>query len=484
MRKIDQFLIVAHDVGAIFITLSVATCLPLAVSVVFGEWHQLIPMATVPLILHIFGRALTVQSRPAGEESTFAAVGAIAVIWLACALIGAIPFTLAAGMPFIDAVFEAMSGWTSTGLSLVPSVDELPHTLLFWRSYMQWLGGLGIIAFTVALAHRSDLTRFRLYRFEGRSEALMPTVVATGLQMWKIYIVLTVLSTGLLLISGITVWDALNIAMTAISTGGFSIHTEGISFYQNRLLEVLVIPVMIAGALPFKLYYLMARKKGMGLFADEQARLLFLLILIGTAVVSYDLSVFNRLDPAYALHQGLFMTVAGITCCGFQTTSPYLWAYPTVLLLTFLMMIGGASGSTAGGIKLSRVLLGIHGQIWWFRRMFMSKHALIPFRYEGRVIPKRIAELEVARNLLIILLYNFFIYFVLILILHFQPQTVDTSMILFEIVSAMSNVGISTGFASPGMADTVKLCFILTMWVGRLEVVPVIALISGVFRRG
>jgi trk system potassium uptake protein TrkH len=483
MHRIDQFLIVAHDVGTIFLTLSIAACLPLVVSLLFREWLLLIPMATVPFTLLILGRILTLKPRRVGEESTFTAFGAIAVIWLVCALIGAFPFTLATGMPYIDAVFEAMSGWTSTGLSLVPSVDALPQTLLFWRTYMQWLGGIGIVAFTIALAHRSDLTRFRLYRFEGRSEALMPSAVATGLQMWKIYITLTVLSTGLLLISGIAVWDALNIAMTAISTGGFSIHTEGITFYHNRLLEMLVIPIMIAGALPFKIYYLMVRRKKISLFREEQAFLLFFLILIGTLVIFYDLSTFNHLEPLSALSQGLFMTVAGITCCGFQITSPYLWANPTVFLLTFLMMIGGSSGSTAGGIKLSRVVLWIHGQIWWFRRIFMSKHALIPFRYEGRVIPKRIAELEVSKNMLIILLYNFFIFVMLILILHFQSQMYDTSTILFEIVSAMSNVGISTGFTSPSMAYTVKLCFIITMWIGRLEVIPVIALISGILRR-
>ncbi len=483
MHRIDQFLIVAHDVGTIFITLSFATGLPLVVSILFQEWHLLIPMATVPFTLQILGRTLTLKPRREGEESTFTAFGAIAVIWLACALIGAFPFTIATGMPYIDAVFEAMSGWTSTGLSLVPSVDALPYTLLFWRTYMQWLGGIGIVAFTIALAHRSDLTRFRLYRFEGRTEALMPSVVATGLQMWKIYITLTVLSTGLLLISGITVWDATNIAMTAISTGGFSIHTEGITYYHNGLLEMLVIPIMIAGALPFKLYYLMVRKKKISFFGDEQAWLLFFLIMVGTFVVFYDLSTLNRLEPVSALRQSLFMTVAGITCCGFQITSPYLWAKPTVFFLTFLMMIGGSSGSTAGGIKLSRVVLGIQGQIWWFRRIFISKHALIPFRYGGKVIPKRIAELEVSKNMLIILLYNFFIFVILILVLHFQSQMFDTSTILFEIVSAMSNVGISTGFTSPAMVDSVKMCFIITMWVGRLEVVPVIALISGVFRR-
>ncbi len=161
------------------------------------------------------------------------ALGSVALIWLVASLIGALPFVLGIGMPYTDAVFEAMSGWTSTGLTLIPDVDAVPRTILFWRSLTQWVGGIGIVAFTLALASRSSLTSFRLYRSEGRSETLMPSVVATAVQMWRIYLFLTAAGVGLILFSGVSLWDAINISMTAIATGGFSVHSAGIMYYQN-----------------------------------------------------------------------------------------------------------------------------------------------------------------------------------------------------------------------------------------------------------
>ncbi len=169
-------------------------------------------------------------------------------------------------------------------------------------------GGVGIVAFTIALAGRTGLTRFRLYRAEGRSETFMPSVVATGFEMWRIYIALTAIGIGLVLLSGIPLWDAVNIVMTAISTGGFAVHTAGILYYNNPVLEMLVVPVMIAGALPFKLYFLLYYRKRFELLTDRQAILLFALILAGCAVITLDLVTISALPPLEALREGVFMT--------------------------------------------------------------------------------------------------------------------------------------------------------------------------------
>ncbi len=482
MKRIEHFSIIAPDMGHIFQMISISTCIPLIIAMIYQEWDMLLPMATVPVTLFAIGTPLSRMRRMERRPSFSVALSAVAIIWLVCAICGAIPFTLGIGMPYLDAVFEAMSGWTSTGLTLSQSLDTMPHTLLFWRSLMQWLGGLGIVAFTIAMASRSGLAEFRLYRSEGRPESFMPGVVATGLQMWKIYVILTIISTGLILASGIPLWDAANTAMTAIATGGFSLHDSGILYYNNRILELAVIPVMIAGALPFKIYYLMYRERKMGIFHDEQAKLLFTLIAVGVAVIALDLIAFSHLDGVTALRQGLFMTVSGITCTGFQIASPHNWANATVLTLAFLMLIGGASGSTAGGIKLNRIALGIDGIVWWFRRMFASGKTLVPFRHEGRSIQKNIADLEVSKNMLVLILYILVVFGVTVTVMHLQQTAFESSNILFEVISAMSNVGISTGYVSPAMAPAVKLAFIFTMWIGRLEIVPVIILIWGALK--
>ncbi len=482
MDRIEQFSIIAHDIGNIFRFIGIGTAAPLVVAVIYREWGMILPMASVPATFLLLGTLLTLIPHRERKPPLSAALMAVALIWLVAALVGALPFTLGLGMPYLDSVFEAMSGWTSTGLSLVPSVDAAPRTLLFWRSLMQWLGGLGIVAFTVAMASRSGLAQFRLYRSEGRSETFMPSVVATGIQMWKVYLVLTAAGIGLILVSGVPLWDAVNIALVAIATGGFSVHTEGILFYNNPLLEILIIPVMIAGALPFKLYYLMYHRRNVRPFDDPQVRLLFMLIALGIVVIGWDLLTLSRMGTSTAVRQALFMSVAAVTTTGFQIAAPNEWASATVLFLSILMVIGGSSGSTAGGIKLSRVVLGAQGLLWWFRRMFVSGKVLVPFKYEGRVVPKNIADLEVSRNMLIIMLYVLIIFIATVLVMHLQPTTFKVSNVILEVVSAMCNSGISTGFVSPDTTAPAKVLFIAIMWIGRLEIIPVVMLFSVVFK--
>ncbi|MEA2034119.1 MAG: TrkH family potassium uptake protein [Euryarchaeota archaeon] len=482
MDRIGQLSLIATDIGDILRFTSIGTCFPLLICIYYQEWDQFLPMAAVPVVLFILGSVLIRIPQPDREARLSLALFAVALIWMICAIVGALPFTLGAGMPYLDSVFEAMSGWTTTGLTLVPDVDVMSHTLLFWRSLMQWLGGLGIVAFTVTMAARSGLTPSRLYRSEGRSEAFMPSVVAQGLRMWEIYIILTIISVILIEFSGIPLWDAVNIVMAGLASGGFTVHSAGISYYNNPLLEMLIIPVMIAGALPFKIYYAAYRNKRVSFFHDEQAPLLFLLIGIGVLVIVTDLIWFNNLDTLTAVRQGLFMATAAATSTGFQVTSPSLWAPVTVLFLTILMFIGGSSGSTAGGIKLSRVALSYRGIVWWFKRMFVSAKVLVPFRYEGRNIQKNVAEPEVSKNMLVIFMYLVVIYIAAIVVMHLESGTWETSHVLFEIVSAICNNGISTGFVSPDMTPLSKIVFIMIMWVGRLEVVPVIVLFMGLIK--
>ncbi|WOF15577.1 TrkH family potassium uptake protein [Methanoplanus sp. FWC-SCC4] len=482
MNRIAQFSVIADDLGNVLRFISIGTCVPIFIALIYREWDMVLPMALVPVILFLIGTGFLKFPENKREAKLSHALFSVALIWLICAFVGALPFTVGIGMPYLDSVFEAMSGWTDTGLTLLPDVDTTPYTLLFWRSMMQWLGGLGIVAFTVVMLSRTGLNPSRFYRSEGRTEAFMPSVVQQGLQMWKIYLILTFFSVILILLSGVSLWDALNIAMVAIATGGFSVHSAGIPFYENPLLEMLIVPVMIAGALPFKIYYLSYRKKKLSFFNDEQAWLLFFFAILGFIVIALDLFIFTGTDSLTSIRQGIFMAVAGITSTGFQVTSPSTWAPVTVLFLILLMFIGGSSGSTAGGIKLSRAALAYRGILWWFKRTFVSGKVIVPFRFEGKVIPKNVAETEVSKNMLIIILYFLVIFFSAILIMHFETPTHDTSNVLFEIVTATCNNGISTGFVNPDMTPYSKIVFIFAMWIGRLEVMPVIVFFMSILK--
>jgi trk system potassium uptake protein len=482
MQRLRYLSTIVSDTGEIFVFVAPGTCLPLFVALIYAEWNMLLPMVSVPVIFFLAGMLLRALPRHERGSRLSTAFCSVALFWFACAMVSGIPFMLGLHMSFTDALFEGMAGWTGTAFSMMQSLDTAPHTLLFWRSYMQWAGGIGIIAFAIALGSSTGLSQSRIFRTESRDEPLMPTVMSTGRALWKIYGLLTFVAVGLILFTGLSLWESVNLGLTTISTGGFTLHPEGILYYHSTFLELLLIPIMIAGALPFKLYYLVLENRRWSLFGDEQIKLFFLILAIGVAVLTYDLVFFGNLNFVPALLQGLFMTVSALTTTGYQVASLHSWADVTLLFLALIAFIGGAAGSTAGGIKLNRVGFAFHALIWWFQRLYVSSKVLIPFRIEGRIIPKAVAELETAKNMLVIILSVVTIFVATLAIIQFHLTTYTITEIVFTIVSAFSTCGINSGYVSPDMPVISKWIFILTMWIGRLEVIPVVMLFMAVFR--
>jgi trk system potassium uptake protein TrkH len=185
---------------------------------------------------------------------------------------------------------------------------------------------------------------------------------------------------------------------------------------------------------------------------------------------------------ATAAGEGFFMTVSALTSTGFQIVDIQNWAGVTLLFLAMLTFIGGAAGSTAGGIKLDRVAFSVRALLWWFRRLFVSGKVLVPFRIEGRVIPKATAELETAKNMLIILLSVVIIFVASLAVLQYHLTTYSLTEIVFQVVSAFSTCGINIGYVTPDMPVISKWIFILVMWIGRLEVIPVVILFFALIR--
>ena len=481
MNRLGHLAIIAHDMGLIFEFLALVTLVPFIVLVLYQEWEMVIPMGAVPFIFMTSGYAISRVPRSPTTPPLSVALVAVALTWLAIAFVGAIPFVLGLDLSWTDSFFEAMSGWTGTGFSVMTSLDTMPRTLIFWRSLMQWLGGIGVIAFGIAMLSHSGLSGSQLYRSEGRSESLMPSVVSTGRRMWAIYLSLTVIFTGMVLFSGIPLWEAVNLVMVTIATGGFAPHDAGILFYGNPLLEALLVPVMVAGALPFKLYFLMYRGKFRMFFRDPVVRLIGALLAVGALLVSLNLYLFNGFTLAEAIRVGVFCTVSGSTCTGLQN-SALGWLPLPLIIITMLMVIGGAAGSTSGGIKVNRVILGYESVVWWFRRLFVRATVMVPFRHEGKNIPSRISELELSKNMLIIVLYILTIIVATIIALHLAPTGFAVHQVVFELVSATSNVGLGLGYLTAASPMAVKWLFIVLMWVGRLEILPVLILVMGAVR--
>jgi len=479
MKRIEHIAMIAHDMGLIFEFLGFVSLLPFLVLVIFREWDMLLPVASAPLVFLVLGGLLSRISYKDLEPSFSGTLIAVAFSWLAIALIGALPFVFGLNMSYTDSIFEAMSGWTGTGFTMIASLDTTPKTLLFWRSFTQWIGGIGIIAFGISLRRKTRVSLFRLYRAEGREEELVSSAMTTSRRMWMIYLVLTFAFTGMIMIAGIPLWDSLNLVMVAIATGGFTIHTGGIAFYNNPLLEMLLIPVMIAGAIPFKIFFFLYHGKIRDMFRDQTVRVLLLIALAGSLVTSWDLFIFGNLPIATALRQGVFTAVSGLCTCGLQNSDPHTWVAIPIAVVGMMMFIGGAMGSAAGGIKVNRVMLAYEGVKWWFRRFFVSSHVLVPLRFGKRTLSKEISELAISRNMLVIVVYVLTIFVATIVSLHMYITSFGLEEVIFELVSALSNVGLTVGFISAASPLSIKWIFILLMWLGRLEIVPVIIIAMG-----
>lgn len=483
MKRIEYLAIIAHDMGEIFRFVSLAAMVPLIVLVYYGEWEMIIPMGSVPVVFFLLGTLMSRLHRQGEIARLSVALVAVALTWFAVALIGSLPYLLGLKLSVTNSIFESMSGWTATGFTVISSLNNTPKTLIFWRSFTQWLGGIGVIAFGIAMLSRSGLVQFQLYRSEGRPEAFMPSIVSTGRSMWGIYLVLTSIFTLVVwLVSRVPLFDAINLTMTAIATGGFTPKDGGISEYANPMLEMILVPVMLAGAMPFKIYYYMFKRSFRRVLIQSEVRVLLLISLLGAALVVFDLIRYGVMPPAEALRTGVFMTVSAITSTGFQNASVLPWPGVTVIILIMLMLIGGAAGSTAGGIKVDRVVLAYEGLIWWFRRSFTRRTAIIPFKHEGKSIPEKISEVELSKNMLVVILFIIVVFFSTLACLHFYMPAKRLEEIIFDVVSAIGNNGLGAGYITPESPVMVKWIFIFVMWAGRLEVVPVIMLFIGILK--
>ena len=482
MTRIEHIAMIAHDMGLIFEFLGIASLLPFLVMAAFGEWGLLLPMATAPLTFLVLGYILSHLPYHEIEPSFSFTMSAVALAWLAIAFIGALPFVFGMGMSSTDAVFEAMSGWTGTGFSMITSPETTPNTLLFWRSLSHWVGGIGIIVFGMSLHRKTRLSLFRLYRAEGREEELVSAATSSGRRIWMIYIVLTFAFTGLIMLSGIPLWDSLNLVMVAISTGGFTLHAGGLGYYNNPMLEALLIPVMLAGAVPFKIFLFLYNGKVRGMLKDRIVRILLLIAATGSLITSLDLYIYSNLALPEAFRQGTFMAVSGLCTCGLQNSNPHAWAVIPLAVVALMMVIGGAMGSMAGGVKVNRVIMVYEGIRWWFRRFFVSSRVTVPLRFGGKTVSKELSELAISKNLLVIVVYVVTIFIATIFTLHLYITSFRLEEVMFELVSALSNVGLSVGFINPASPVTIKWLFTLLMWLGRLEIVPVIIIFMGAIK--
>jgi len=406
----------------------------------------------------------------------------------------------------LHAFFESMSGWTGSGLTMAIHEPSLPRTVQWWRSLIQYVGGVGVIVLTVSILARPGSGSYALYRSEAREEKIHPSIVSTVQTIWKLFVGYTLLSIVALFVAihyseyGSTLplweqgWQALNHAMTGLSTGGFSVTDNSIATYDSPFIETVLLPIMTLGAIAFPVHYAVLHDGDYSQFrADLQTRWLFVLLAAGVVVLSVQnivtipvasdafatqsfLPASLGLDPqqADALRDSTFQWISALTCTGFQSAPIGRWAAGGKVLVSGAMVVGGAAGSTVGGIKIVRGYTIARGIQWQFSRVFLPANAVVSTTIGDRKLSREEMEREFSEAAIVSLLWIILLISSTVVLVNVVGPDFGYADALFEVASAQGNVGLSTGITGPSMDPVGEAMFVLNMWIGRLEIIPVL----------
>jgi trk system potassium uptake protein TrkH len=460
----------------------------------FEEWYALLPFFLVALVSFASGQSLYRPFRHDGETQLRHAMMIAALAWVTIPVIGSLPYlaiaSYLAALPDAprtvllfqspwNALFEAVSGFTATGLTMSLRPSQLPYSLQWWRSFTEWVGGVGIIVLMLAVVKARLGARY-LYRSEAREEKILPSVTSTVRMIWWIYLLYTGLSVLLLRVVGMSWWAALNHGMTGIATGGFSLADRGVAEYSADI-QVALIAIMLIGAISFAVHYeLLWEWRWDALWHDAQHKSLYSMTALGAVLLFLE----NYWATGSLLWLATaFQWVSALATAGFQTVDLRSWSSTAQIMLIVAMIAGGAAGSTAGGLKQVRVVVISKSIYWSFRRIVMKPHELMRYEIDGQGLSEEQALQRVDAASVMALMWLALLLVATLTLLHFVPAEFTPTDVGLEVASALGNVGLSTGVSHPDLAWPAKLTLILAMWIGRLEVFPVLILCEALFRK-
>ena len=395
----------------------------------------------------------------------------VAIGWTMVGLFAALPFYLAdSNWTFVDAFFESVSGFTTTGSSILTNIEALPKGLLFWRSFIQWLGGMGIIVLSIAILPFLGVGGMQLYKAEVPSpvpDKLKPRIRDTAVILWKVYALFSAAQVILLMLGGMTLFDAICHAFTTMPTGGFSTKNASIAHYNSPYIDGVIIVFMVLAGINFSLHYQLLRGRALAFWKDAECRFFLATVLILTLVVSWDIfgSVFDH--AGQALRFGAFQVVSIITTTGYVTYDYQQWPAMSQLILLFCMFIGASAGSTGGGLKCLRIMLCFK---YCYKELFSMVHprAVSSIKIGGRIVPE-----DVMRSVMGFLALYLGLFGVSTVLL--AGLGVNFVTAIGAVAACLGNIG--PGFGLVGPVDNFALIPYLGKWLliwcmllGRLEI--------------
>ena len=437
------------------------------------------------LITLLTGFILLIATRSHKDDKTTSRDGVyvVCISWLVLSLFGAMPYLLSKSVPnFTDGFFEALSGFTTTGATIMTHIESLPKDILLWRSMTQWLGGLAIIVFTIAILPYLSMSGMQLFVAEINGinyDKLHPRIMHTVRRIWGLYLFFTLLETLLLYLGDMDFYDAICHSMSTISSGGFSTRTENLGAFSNYS-QVVVSVFMVLSGCNFSLLLLSFSWKSFALFKNQEFRNFLLYILFIGIGIGLVLLFVCKMSVGSAFRQSFFSVISSMTTTGFFVGNYTAWPSFLWIILFLLMFIGGCSGSTSGGVKIFRHLIFVKNSVLELKRI-IHPNAVLPVK----VNEKSISTGGVNKNLSFIFIY-FLVFVGGSIILLFTGADFNTA--IGASVASLSNVGTGIGLVGPGgsyvlFPQAAKWVLMLLMLLGRVELFSLITLLSRSFWR-
>lgn len=452
----------------------------LIISLFYGERGSAVAfLISIGITLAVFG-VLSFVCR-SGKKGFYAREGyvCVGVSWIVLSLLGCLPFWISGEIPkFIDALFEIVSGFTTTGASILPEVESLPKGMLYWRSFSHWLGGMGVLVFLLAFSSPSENGGFTMHLLRAESPGpnvgkLVPRIKTTTRILYKMYILLTVLNVVFLLIGKMPLFDAVCTAFGTAGTGGFGIKNDSIASYSPYLQNVCTVFMILFGV-NFSCYYLLIIKQFKSVIKDEELRTYLGIILVSVALIAYNVrSMYSSLGET--VRHSAFQVASIITTTGFATTDFDLWPVFSKTILLCLMIIGASAGSTGGGFKCGRMILTMK----ILKRnvdQVIHPNKVQVVRNNGQMVSEQVLDNTNA----------FLAAYVIIAAISFVFISVDGFSIttnLSAVLACFNNIGPGLEAVGPtcnygAYSVFSKLVLIIDMLAGRLEIFPMLILFS------
>ena len=472
-----NYSMIFYLVGSLFKVEAGLLVLPVIVALIYQEPATLSPFLITIFLLLFLGLALTF--RPPKNRTMRAREGffIVGISWILLSVFGALPFVFSGEIPrFVDAFFETVSGFTTTGASILTDVEALSHSILFWRSFTHWVGGMGVLVFVLAILPSTDAKTLYVMRAEvpgPTCDKLVAKVRRTALILYGIYLVMTLILILLLVLGGMPLFDSMLHAFGTAGTGGFGIKSNSVEFYQSPYLEMVIGVFMILFGTNFNLYYFLLLGSFSKVFKSEELRWYLCIIASAVGLITINILPLYDGNPLRSLRYAFFQVSSIITTTGFTTADYGNWPVFSQTILIMIMFFGAMAGSTGGGIKISRVAILCKSAVRNLRSM-LSPRSVRTLKFEGKPLERQtISGIHCFLTVYVIL----FLASVLLL----SVDQFDHVSNLTAVAACFNNIGPALGICGPigsyaPFSDFSKLVLSFDMLAGRLELFPMLLL--------